>query len=85
MSFIEFLQKSLIKVIAVAEMWYGVLFAILVELLPAPIRSLGMAVALFIINNYGGNVPVVVSPLSNISSYRTALVLLYPGSLLAST
>lgn len=65
-------------------MWYGVVFAILVELLPHEIRSLGMAVALFAINNFGGNVPVIISPLSNALSYRTALIYLYPGSLLLS-
>ncbi|OXA59747.1 D-xylose transporter [Folsomia candida] len=68
-----------------AEMWYGVVFAILVELLPHEIRSLGMAVALFAINNFGGNVPVIISPLSNALSYRTALIYLYPGSLLLSS
>lgn len=65
-------------------MWYGVVFAILVELLPASFRSLGLAISLFIVNNVGGNLPVIVTPLTKAFGFRGALTVLYPGALFIS-
>lgn len=65
-------------------MWFGVMFAILVELVPSNIRSKAVAVVLFCINNVGGNTPVIVDPIANRTSYRTAIIILYPGSLFIS-
>jgi hypothetical protein len=65
-------------------MWYGVVFAILVELLPSEVRASGMALTLFVVNNFGGNVPVLVAPLTPHLTYRGALILLYPGLILTS-
>lgn len=65
-------------------MWYSVVFAILMELLPVSYRSLGLAVSLFIVNNVGGNLPVIVTPLSSLFGFRDALLILYPGALLVS-
>lgn len=67
-----------------AEMWFGVMFAILVELVPARIRSTALGIALFIINNVGGNLPIIVDPLSSLVGFRGALLILYPGALAAS-
>jgi hypothetical protein len=61
------------------------MFTILVELVPSDIRSKAVAIALFFINNVGGNTPVIVDPLSNLFTYRTAVVILYPGSLFVSS
>ncbi|ODM94927.1 Protein spinster 2, partial [Orchesella cincta] len=68
-----------------AEMWYGVVFAILVELLPASFRSLGLAISLFVVNNVGGNLPIIVTPLTNLVGFRGALTILYPGALFTSS
>ncbi|CAL8091732.1 unnamed protein product [Orchesella dallaii] len=68
-----------------AEMWYGVVFAILVELLPASFRSLGLAISLFVVNNVGGNLPIIVTPLTTMFGFRGALTILYPGALFMST
>lgn len=65
-------------------MWFGVLFAVLLELVSGSIQSTGLAVFLFVMNNVGGNLPVVVDPLSNIFSYHTALLIMYPGGYLLS-
>lgn len=67
-----------------SEMWFGVMYAILVELVPANFRSTAVGVALFVINNVGGNLPIVVDPLAAATDYRTAIAILYPGALLAS-
>ncbi|XP_042883762.1 protein spinster homolog 1-like [Penaeus japonicus] len=68
-----------------AEMWFGVLFAVLLELVPGSVQSTALAVFLFIMNNVGGNLPVVVDPLSHLLSYRAALYIMYPGGYLASS
>ena len=48
------------------EMWIGITLAVLVEVVPTPLRTLGVAVYLFIISNIGGNMPLVVSPLQRL-------------------
>ncbi|XP_069956159.1 uncharacterized protein [Cherax quadricarinatus] len=68
-----------------AEMWFGVLFAVLLELVPSTVQSTSIAVFLFVMNNVGGNMPVVVDPLSHLLSYRSALYIMYPGMYLASS
>lgn len=65
-------------------MWFGVLFAVLLELVPGAVQSTALAVFLFVMNNVGGNLPVVVDPLSDLLSYRAALYIMYPGGYLAS-
>lgn len=65
-------------------MWYSVVFAILVELLPTKHRSMGLAISLFVVNNVGGNLPIIVTPLTSLFGFRGALTILYPGALLVS-
>lgn len=65
-------------------MWFGVMYAILVELVPANFRSTAIGVALFVINNVGGNLPIVVDPLAAATDYRTSLAIMYGGAILTS-
>ena len=44
-------------------MWIGITLAIVVELVPANIRTSAVAVYLFIISNIGGNMPLLVPPI----------------------
>jgi len=67
-----------------AETWFGILFAILVELVPADVRSFTVGVFLFIMVNVGGNLPVIVDPLGDLLELRTILLILYPGGYLLS-
>ena len=68
-----------------AEMWFGILFAILLRLLPSSVHASSIAVFLFVMNNVGGNAPVLIEPLRGVlPSYRSALIVMYPGSYLAS-
>ncbi|KAK2713773.1 probable 4-methylmuconolactone transporter isoform X2 [Artemia franciscana] len=62
-----------------AETWFGILFAVLVEVLPSYMSSTTIGVFLFIMNNVGGNLPVIVEPLKQLMGFRGALLLLYPG------
>lgn len=64
-----------------AGMWFGVMFAILVELVPKNVRATAVTVTLFIINNIGGNIPVAIDPLKNAIGFRRALAIMYSGSL----
>ncbi|KAK9887909.1 hypothetical protein WA026_000212 [Henosepilachna vigintioctopunctata] len=62
-----------------AEMWFGILFAILVEIVPLKVRSTTVGIFLFFMNNIGGNLPILVEPLSKSIGYREALYILYAG------
>ncbi|KAK3851121.1 hypothetical protein Pcinc_042206, partial [Petrolisthes cinctipes] len=76
---------SLLGAYIFAEMWFGVLFAVLLELVSGSVQSTGLAIFLFVMNNVGGNLPVLIDPLSNLLSYRTALLIMYPGGYFASS
>lgn len=45
-----------------AEMWFGIAFAVVVEIVPLQIRSTTIGLFLFVINNIGGNMPILVDP-----------------------
>lgn len=75
---------SLLIAYLFAEMWFGVLFAILIELVPASACSFVIAVFLFVMNNVGGNLPVVITPIAKTMGYRETLLLFYPGFFLLS-
>jgi MFS family permease len=66
-------------------MWFGAMFTILVELVPPSIRSSAFGVAFFIMENVGGNLPIIVDYLTSLVGYRTALTFMYPGQLFASS
>lgn len=76
----------------IGEMWVGICLAIVVELVPTPLRTVAVAVYLFIISNIGGNLPLLVPPIQNaylnagfgpIDALRNTLYLLYPGMYVA--
>ncbi|KAL5277932.1 hypothetical protein ACFFRR_002900 [Megaselia abdita] len=62
-----------------AEMWFGILFAIVVEIVPLKMRSSVIGIFLFVMNNIGGNLPIAVDPVSKILGYRAALMIFYAG------
>ncbi|XP_060533613.1 protein spinster homolog 1 [Cylas formicarius] len=62
-----------------AEMWFGILFAILVEIVPLHVRSTTVGVFLFVMNNVGGNLPIAVEPVSKSIGYRESLYIFYAG------
>lgn len=62
-----------------AEMWFGILFAILVEIVPLEVRSSIVGIFLFVMNNVGGNLPIAVEPVSKAIGYRESLYIFYAG------
>lgn len=60
-------------------MWFGILFAILVEIVPLQVRSTLVGVFLFVMNNIGGNLPILVEPVSKAIGYRESLYIFYAG------
>ncbi|KAL1488253.1 hypothetical protein ABEB36_015207 [Hypothenemus hampei] len=67
-----------------AEMWFGILFAILVEIVPLHVRSTTVGVFLFVMNNIGGNLPIAVEPVSKAIGYRESLYIFYVAFYLIS-
>ena len=65
-------------------MWISILFAVLIEIIPKHLCSLVIGIFLFVMNNVGGNLPVVIDPLSKLIGYREVLYIFYPGGYLLS-
>ena len=47
------------------EMWISITMTIVIELVPADLRTTCVAMYLFIITNIGGNAPLLVTPIQN--------------------
>jgi len=62
-----------------AETWFAVLFTVIVEVVPINVRSVVIAMFLFLMNNVGGQIPLLVAPLSQKYDLRTALLAIWPG------
>ncbi|CAH1118484.1 unnamed protein product [Phaedon cochleariae] len=63
-----------------AEMWFGILFAMVVEIVPLKFRSTTIGIFLFVMNNIGGNLPIAVEPVSKQIGYRESLYIFYVGA-----
>lgn len=49
------------------------------EIVPLQLRSTTVGVFLFVMNNIGGNLPIVVEPVSKAIGYRESLYIFYAG------
>lgn len=67
-----------------AEMWFGIVFAVLVEIVPVQVRSTTVGIFLFVMNNIGGNLPILVDPVAKYLEYRGAVMIFYAGFYLLS-
>ena len=65
-------------------MWFGIFFAVLVEIVPPQITSTSVGVMLFFMNNVGGNLPILVDPVAKAIGYRESIEIFYAGSYAAS-
>lgn len=83
-----FAYMSLIPTYIIGEMWVSVTLAVLVELVPAKIKTTSIAIYFFIISNIGGNMPLMVAVLNGVfgnfgfnklESLKYTLLTLYPG------
>ena len=53
-----------------AETWFSILFTVMVEIVPAEVRSATIAIFLFLMNNTGGNLPLLVDPVNQATELR---------------
>jgi hypothetical protein len=67
-----------------AEMWFGIVFAVLVEIVPVQVRSTTVGIFLFVMNNIGGNLPILVDPIAKAIGYRESVTIFYAGSYIVS-
>lgn len=79
---------SLIPTYIIGEMWIPITLAVLVELVPAEVRTAAVAFYFFVISNIGGNMPLLVDPVkkafqnaghTDVDALRDTLYLFYPG------
>lgn len=75
--------EKLIEIISnstsTAEMWFGIVFACLVEIVPVQVRSTTVGIFLFVMNNIGGNLPILVDPVAKHLGYRASISIFYAG------
>ncbi|XP_026674694.1 uncharacterized protein LOC108631515 isoform X1 [Ceratina calcarata] len=62
-----------------AEMWFGIVFAVVVEIVPLHLRSTTIGAFLFVMNNIGGNLPILVEPTRRAIGFRGSLYIFYAG------
>ena len=67
-----------------AETWFAILFTVIVEIVNPDVKAISIALFLFIMNNIGGNLPVIVAPIRDAIGYREAIYLVWPGMIAAS-
>lgn len=65
-------------------MWFGIVFAVLVEIVPLQVRSTTVGIFLFVMNNIGGNLPILVDPLAKAIGYRESVTIFYAGAYIVS-
>lgn len=65
-------------------MWFGIVFAVLVEIVPVQVRSTTVGIFLFVMNNVGGNLPILVDPVAKHLGYRESISIFYAGFYLLS-
>ena len=54
----------------IAETWFGILFTTIVDVSPNKYKTTILGIFLFLMNNIGGNIPVLVNPISKQIGYR---------------
>lgn len=67
-----------------AETWFAVLFTVMVEVVPTDVRSIVIAIFLFLMNNIGGQIPLIITPMKDVFGFRDSLMIVWPGCILLS-
>lgn len=70
---------SYLPALVVGEMWIGVCLAVVIEMVPLAVAAAAVAIFLFVINNIGGCVNLLVPPLAAACGIKYALVILVAG------
>ena len=66
------------KTYSSAETWFGILFVTLVEVSPRRVKTSVLGIFLFLMNNAGGNLSVLLDPLSKMVGYRQVSAVIVP-------
>ena len=67
-----------------AETWFAILFTVITEICNPEVKSTCIALFLFIMNNIGGNLPVIVDPIAKSIGYQEAVYVVWPGCVAVS-
>lgn len=70
---------SYLPALVVGEMWIGVCLAVVIEMVPLAVAPAAVAIFLFVINNIGGCVNLLVPPLVAACGFKFALLILVAG------
>ena len=70
---------SYLPALVVGEMWIGVCLAVVIEMVPLTVAAAAVAIFLFVINNIGGCVNLLVPPLKAVLGIKYALLILVAG------
>lgn len=70
----------LLPAYVIGEVWIGVCLAVVIELVPGKLLAAAVAFFLFVINNIGGAMPLLIPSLTARISLRYTLLVLFPGS-----
>ena len=62
-----------------ADTWFGVLFTVISEMVSPDVRSVVIAIFLFLMNNVGGQIPLAIHPLQKAFGLNRALLMIWPG------
>ena len=62
-----------------AEMWLGILLAVVVEQVPPYLSTSAVSVFFFIIQIIGGNMNLLITPITDSISLQAALMICFPG------
>ena len=72
----------LLPAYVVGEVWIGVCLAVVIEMVPRRVVAVAIAFFLFVINNIGALLPLLIPALESGLELRYILLLLFPGSYL---
>lgn len=72
----------LLPAYVIGEVWIGVCLAVVIELVPHRIVAGAVAFFLFVINNIGGALPLLIPVLEGGVNLRYTLLILFPGAYL---
>lgn len=64
----------------VGEVWIGVCLAVIIDMVPSRVVAVAVAVFLFIINNIGGLLPLLIPLMDTHIGLHYTLLVLYPGA-----
>ena len=76
---------TLIAYYLFAETWFAVLFTVIVEIVDREVRATCIALFLFCMNLVGGNLPIIITPITYYLDFQLALALVWPGCLALSS